>query len=111
MLALLAGRITAVRNYQQHIMVAVMGLTLAVAWLLRPEPAEIIFGNWTPVSFTGIPLILSLNPEGIMVLIGVILALLAAPVLTGHDRQTAARVIAGALLFSALCVTALAYNL
>ena len=57
------------------------------------------------------PLILSVNPEGIIVLIGVALAMLAAPMTAGQNRQKAARAIAGALLFSALCVTALAYNL
>jgi hypothetical protein len=110
-LALLAGQFQITRRSQHYLNIAAITIALLCAWLVRPAQMETIFGNWSPVSFTGMPLILSLNPEGITVLIGVALAMLSSLVIVRHTGREAIQAVTGALLFGALCVTALAFNL
>jgi hypothetical protein len=110
------------QTYQTLAITLTALLALLIAWVLRPLQLEVIFGNWSPISFTGAPLILATNPEGLAV-IATIASLLALSGLRHivEPSQTqavgAASVRFGgpdiitALLFSALTLTALANNL
>ncbi|MCL5996828.1 MAG: hypothetical protein M1546_12345 [Chloroflexi bacterium] len=102
--------------YQPLVYVVAALITLAVAWVLRPAQIEVVFGNWTPVSFTGTPLVLTTNPEGLAILAAVAASMalpqLFPPSTSPHGRNPGTgQGIVIALLFSALAITALANNL
>jgi hypothetical protein len=93
-----------------------MILTFIVAWIVRPVKLETVFGNWLPVSFTGTPLIVAFNPEGISIVIAVATVMTLEALVRSRttpllDAAATGRAVIAALVFGALVVTMLAHNL
>ena len=81
------------------------------AWLLRGQVFEAVIGNWSPVSFTGVPLAVAAAPAPMLVLTGwVTLYLVEALALPEHEALDQ-HPSGPALQIPALAVVALANNL
>jgi hypothetical protein len=108
--ALIAPRVPNVLTYEPLVHLAATAGMLVLAWVLRPAQVETIFGDWSPISFTGAPLILSTNTAGMSVLIALAIIMMVDPV--GRSKVALpARGTAEALLFGALSITVLANNM
>ena len=85
-------------------------LTLIAAWAAHSQPFEITFGNWSPVSVVGAPLILAGSLPATTILIAVAAAQLSTSL---HPREAGLQSYhtTAALLFGALTLTALSNNL
>jgi hypothetical protein len=93
------------------ILVAVAnGLALAAAWAARGIPFETAVGGWTPVSMTGLPLILASDPPSAAIIIGLAAAQFAAG-LRPEEREVRGRHTAAALLFASLAFVAFSNSL
>ncbi|MCL4504714.1 MAG: hypothetical protein M1434_05630 [Chloroflexi bacterium] len=109
-LALLAQRIKPIHTLPVAIYVASIAITLILGLILRPAQVEMILGDWSPVSFTGTPLIIAANPDGIALLIAVVAVMGLSISQENRPVNHRSLLIAG-LVFAALAITVLAYDL
>ncbi len=110
MVTWLTRRIKTVYDLPAWIGLAAVIITLILAFILRASQVEMILGDWSPVSFTGTPLIIAANPEGIAILIAVAGVMGLSIMSSDKAANPAAGPIAG-LSFAALSVTVLAHDL
>jgi hypothetical protein len=82
-LELIAAQIPRLRPHTWIVMALATLLALVAGWVLRPVRLEAVLGDWTPVSFTGMPLTLSANPAGL----SIVIAAAAAMLLTALPRK------------------------
>ena len=109
-LALVVPRVPRLLEYEPLVHLGATALMLILAWVLRPAQVETIFGNWFPVSFTGAPLILSTNRQGMVLLIALATVMMVDPI-ARSKMDLPVRAVSEALLFGALSITVLANNL
>jgi hypothetical protein len=110
-LALIAEQVKPVRGLAELFYLVPVTATLLVGLALRPAQVELIFGNWSPVSFTGTPLILAANPGGISILIAIAAVMLLSPFIGKSARENRARPLIAGALFAALGIAALAHDM
>ena len=109
-LALLAQRIKPLRTLPAAIYVAAIALTLILGLFLRTAQVEMILGDWSPVSFTGTPLIIAANSDGIALLIAVA-AVMGLSISHEHKPATRGSLMIAGMIFATLSITALAHDL
>ena len=109
-LALLAQRIKPIRTLPTALYATAIALTLVIGLILRPAQAEMILGDWSPVSFTGTPLIIAVNPDGVALLIAVASVMGLSMSRENWPASRSNLLIAG-LIFAALSLTAMAHDL
>jgi hypothetical protein len=115
LLAFIVAQVPRVAGYAPLLQSGAMFITLLIAWIMRPAQFETVLGDWSPVSFTGTPLIIASNPEGMAIVIAVAAVMTLARLV--HNRTTQPRqgapsqALIAALLFGALVLTALAHSL
>ena len=86
-------------------------IALIAAWLLRGQAFEDVIANWSPVSFTGVPLVLASAPVPMLVLVAwLTVYLIEGLALPEHDVFDS-HPSASALLIPALAVVVFANNL
>ncbi len=117
-LALIAEQVKPVRGLAEPLYLVPVAAALLLGLALRPAQIELIFGDWSPVSFTGTPLILAANPGGISILIAIVAVMLLSPFTArsavgvgGSANENRARPLIAGALFIALCITVLAYDM
>ncbi|HEY3288790.1 MAG TPA: hypothetical protein VGK87_01550 [Anaerolineae bacterium] len=110
-LAITAGRYRAMRPLAEPLYLLFIVTALICGFMLQPVRLELLFGNWSPVSFTGTPLILATNVNGIAILIAFIAVMAIAPLTSSVTRQDHHRLIFGGLVFVALGLAALAHDM
>ncbi len=84
---------------------------MVAAWLLRSQSFETVIANWSPVSFTGVPLALSVQPASMLILATWATVYFVNMLALPNQNVFESHPTASALLIPALAVVALANNL
>lgn len=110
-LAITADRFQTVRRLAEPLYLVFVATALILGFILQPARIELLFGNWSPISFTGTPLILAANVNGIAILVAFIAVMTLAPLTSSDARQDRLKLVFGGLVFAALGLAALAHDL
>lgn len=106
----LLSRLVSIRQHTHLAFLCAMLLAFIAAWIVRPASLELVVGNWSPISFTGTPLVLITYPAAMSILAVVLLVIIVSSAQRAQ-RLTPSSAVMMAMVFIALAITALAQNL
>ncbi len=110
-LALVAEQFRSFRDLAEPVYIFSILAVLLLGFILQPVQTELIIGNWSPVSFTGTPLILAAYPGGVAVLIAVAAIMPLSPFSDRDARESRWTPIIAGWVFAALCMAVLANDM
>lgn len=108
--AAIMSRTGTLRQYANIALIAALALTLLLLWITGADGVEMVVGSWSPVSFTGAPLIF-ISTVGARVVLSAVLLLMIIALSQRVREPTAHGMVSSVIVFLALGVVALSQNL